>query len=150
MDPAQKTSAVFRIDQRKDAKLGLLSAGGVRTDIDQALFDADRDRNIPAALASARAEYELRTSIHVADALAWAEYRAGDVAAAVRHSAAALRTGTQDPLLLYRAGVIAEAAGDNARARALLSRSNELNPRYSVLFADDLAMRLQRLSATGQ
>lgn len=128
----------------------LLSAGGVRTDVDQALFDADRDRNIPAALASARAEYELRTSVHVADALAWAEYRAGDVAAAVRYSAAALRTGTQDPLLLYRAGVIAEAAGDKARARALLSRSNELNPRYSVLFADDLAMRLQRLSATGQ
>lgn len=126
----------------------LLAAAGVRTDIDQALFDADRGRNLPAALAAARAEYELRTSIHVADALAWAEYRAGDIASAVRHSAVALRTGTQDPLLLYRAGVIAEAAGDVERARALLARSSELNPRYSVLFADDLAERLQRLSAS--
>ena len=126
----------------------LLAAGGVRTDVDQALFDADHGRNIPAALTAARAEYELRTSIHVADALAWAEYRAGDLVAARRHSAEALRTGTQDPLLLYRAGVIADAAGDSVRARALLGQASGLNPRYSLLFADDLAERLRRLSAT--
>lgn len=128
----------------------LLATGGVRTDIDQAIFDADRDRNIPAALAAAQAEYEIRKSVHVVDALAWAEYRSGDLAAALRHSAEALRLGSRDPLLLYRAGVIAEAAGETSRARTLFGRASELNPRYSVLFADDLAMRLQRLSATGQ
>ena len=126
----------------------LLAASGVRTDIDQAIFDADRERNIPAALAAARAEYAVRKSVHVADALAWAQYRSGDVADALAHSADALRLGTKDPLLLYRAGVIAEAAGDASGARSLLMRSHELNPRYSLLFADDLAERLRRLSAT--
>ena len=126
----------------------LLAAGGVRTDIDQALFDADHERNLPAALAAARAEYEIRRSVHVADALAWAEYRTGDLVAARLHSADALRIGTRDPLLLYRAGVIAEAVGDGERARALFAQAHELNPRYSLLFADDLAERLRRLSAS--
>ena len=126
----------------------LLAAGGVRTDADQALFDADHERNIAAAVSAARAEYETRKSIHVAAALAWAEYRAGDLASAQRHSDEALRTGTKDPLLLYRAGVIADATGEISRARALLAQASELNPRYSVLFADDLAERLRRLSAT--
>lgn len=128
----------------------LLAAGGVRTDVDQALFDADHERNLTAALAAARAEYELRKSVHVADALAWAEYRAGDVEAARRHSDEALRLGSQDPVLLYRAGVIADAAGDAERARTLLAQSSFLNPRYSVLFADDLAERLRKLSASSR
>lgn len=126
----------------------LLATGGVRTDIDQAIFDADRARNIPAALAAARAEYAIRASVHVVDALAWAEFRSGDLAAARRHSDEALRLGTKDPLLLFRAGVIADAAGDVSRARALFVQAYELNPRYSLLFADDLAGRLRRLSAT--
>ncbi len=127
----------------------LLSAGGVRTDIDQALFDADRERNIPAALAAARTEYALRKTVFVVETLAWAEYRSGDLVTARRHSAEALRLGTQDPLLLYRAGVIAEAAGDTAQAKALFGRSSALNPRFSPLFADDLAARLRRLSPDG-
>jgi len=127
----------------------LLSAGGVRTDIDQALFDADRERNIPAALAAARAEYAIRKTVPVVETLAWAEYRSGDLAAARIHGAEALRLGTQDPLLFYRAGVIAEAAGDTAQAKALYRRATALNPRFSILFADDLAARLRRLSADG-
>jgi len=127
----------------------LLSAGGVRTDIDQALFDADRERNIPAALAAARTEYGIRKTVAVVETLAWAEYRSGDLAAARLHSAEALRLGTQDPLLIYRAGVIAEAAGDAALARSLYGRSAALNPRFSVLFGDDLAARLRRLTANG-
>ena len=53
-------------------------------------------------------------------------------------------------MLLYRAGVIADAAGDAERARTLLAQSSFLNPRYSVLFADDLADRLRRLSASSR
>lgn len=127
----------------------LLSAGGVRTDIDQALFDADHERNLPAALAAARTEYEIRKTVPVVGTLAWAEYRSGDLVAARRHSAEALRLGTQDPLLFYRSGVIAEAAGDVQQAKTLYGRASALNPRFSVLFADDLAARLGRLSANG-
>lgn len=128
----------------------LLSAGGVRTDIDQALFDADHERSLPAALAAARTEYELRKTVVVVGTLAWAELRSGDLAAARRHSEEALRLGTQDPLLLYRAGVIAEASGDLEQAKTLFTHSRDLNPRFSVLFADDLAARLRRLLAAGK
>jgi len=127
----------------------LLSAGGVRTDIDQALFDADHERNIPAALAAARTEYGIRKTVPVVGTLAWAEYRSGDLEAATRHSEEALRLNTQDPLLFYRSGVIAEAAGDRQQAKILYARATALNPQFSVLFADDLAARLRRLSAEG-
>lgn len=133
-----------------EAGWALLAASGVRTDIDEALFKADHERDSTAALAAVRTEYEARKSVHVADALAWAEYRSGDVASAVRHSAEALRLGTADPLMLYRAGIIAEAAGEPSAALALFTRASERNPRYSVLFADDLADRLRRLSASSR
>lgn len=126
----------------------LLAANGVRTDVDLSLFSADRARDLDGALAAARREYERRPkSIHVAQALAWAEHRAGDLAAARRHSEESLRLGTRDPLFLYRAGVIAQDAGDLDRARQLLGESAAANPAASVLFADDLARRLGELGA---
>ncbi|MGH2500394.1 MAG: hypothetical protein ACRDF0_09955, partial [Candidatus Limnocylindria bacterium] len=125
----------------------LLAASGVRTEIDLALFAADHARDLEASLAATRAEYAERRSVHVADALAWAEYRMGHLAAARAHSREALRLGTKDPLLLYRAGVIAHAAGDTEAAYTLLRRSHDLNPAFSLLFADDLAARLELLAA---
>ncbi|MFN2521063.1 MAG: tetratricopeptide repeat protein [Candidatus Limnocylindria bacterium] len=125
----------------------LFAANGVRTDVDLALFDADHLTDVDGALRAARAEYAVRQSVHVADTLAWAEYRAGLEDDALRHSVEALRLGSQDPLMLYRAGVIAAGGGDTARARSLLMRSAELNARFSLLFADDLASRLAVLGA---
>lgn len=121
----------------------LLAANGVRNDVDLALFDADHLRNGASSLAAARAEYAVRKSVHVADTLAWTEYRSGDVAVALAHSREATRLGTRDPLMLYRAAVIADAAGDAERASALLAVSGT-SPRFSLLFADDLARRLAR------
>jgi len=126
----------------------LLAANGVRTDVDLALFDADHGRNVASSLTAARSEYAVRPSVRVAEILAWTEYRSGDVASALAHSREATRLGTRDPLLLYRAGVIADAAGDGARAAALLRASAEASPRYSLLFAGDLAGRVRRLGAT--
>ncbi len=125
----------------------LFAANGVRTDVDLALFDADHLTDVDGALRAARAEYAVRQSVHVADTLAWAEYRAGLQDDALHHSGEALRLGSQDPLMLYRAGVIAADGGDTGRARSLLTRSAELNARFSLLFADDLASRLAVLGA---
>lgn len=124
----------------------LLAANGVRTDIDLALFNADHGRDLAGALQAARAEYEIRPSVHVADTLAWAEYETGDLASARAHSKEALRLGTRDPLMLYRAGVIAQANAETERAFELLKASSDLNPRFSILYADDLAARLRTLS----
>jgi tetratricopeptide (TPR) repeat protein len=129
-----------------DVERRLLIANGVRVDADLALFDADHGRDVAHAVDVVRAEYAIRPSVHIADILAWAELQSGDVAGALRHSVEALRLGTQDPLLLYHAGVIAQASGDNARAGTLLQRAYDLSPRFSFLWADDLERRLSELA----
>jgi tetratricopeptide (TPR) repeat protein len=127
----------------------LLAANGVRVDVDLALFDADHDLDLDGALEAAQSEYLIRPSVHVADALAWIEYRRGDLDAAAVHSREALRLGSHDPLMLYRAGVIAQAHGDPGRGRDLLQRSSELNPNFSIRWAPDLAARVATLTAGG-
>lgn len=128
----------------------LLAANGVRVDADLALFDLDRGIGNANALAAVRAEYAVRASTPVEIILAWAEYKNGDIAAAQRHAIDALRLGSRDPLVLYRAGVIADSAGDSGRAMALLRESSRMNPQFSVLYASDLAARLERLQAAVQ
>ena len=119
-------------------------------DADFALFDLDRGGDGTAALATARAEYAIRPSTTVEMILAWAEYRTGDRGAAQRHATDALRLGWRDPLTLYRAGVIADAAGDATRAATLLNASSQMNPEFSILYAEDLAARLAHLRAAAR
>jgi len=128
-----------------DVERRLLIANGVRADVDLALFDADHGHDLARAVEVARAEYAIRPSVHIADILAWAELKSGDAVSALRHSTKALRLGSRDPLLIYHAGVIAQATGDADRARELLWRAHDLNPRFALLWADDLARRLDDL-----
>jgi tetratricopeptide (TPR) repeat protein len=110
-----------------------LNAGaGVDVDMELALFDADHGADPAATLSRARGAYERRPSIYAADALAWALYRAGDYAAARRYSQEALRLGTRDAALHYRAGMIARAQGDKVAARELLEQALAINPYFSV------------------
>jgi len=132
-----------------DAIGRLFAANGVRMDLELAVFHADHGRNLDEALAAVQAEYALRPSVAVADALAWVEYRTGDLAGALVHRGEALRLGTRDPLMLYHAGVIAQANGDDEAARTLLSESAALNPRFSLRWADDLAARVDLLTSSG-
>jgi tetratricopeptide (TPR) repeat protein len=127
----------------------LQAANGVNVDIDLVLYNADRGLDVDGALEAARHEYARRPSVHVADALAWIEYRAGDLDAASEHSAVALSLGSRDPLMLYRAGVIAQDAGDDERARVLLATAHELNPQFSIRWAPDLARRVAALADQG-
>ena len=132
-----------------DAIGRLFVASGVRMDLELAVFQADRGGDLDAALAAARAEHALRPSVTVADALAWVEHRAGHQEDALAHSREALWLGTRDPLVLYHAGVIAQANGDDVAARRLLGESAALNPRFSLLWAGDLAARLAALAVGG-
>jgi len=143
------TGAADRQYALLDVERRLLIANGVRVDADLALFDADHGRDLARAVEVARAEYAIRPSIHIADILAWSEFQSGDHAAAFRHSVDALRLGSQDPLLLYHAGVIAHATGSDQRARELIRRAYELNPRFSLLWAEDLERRFHALDGQG-
>ena len=97
-------------------------------------------------VALARAAYARRPSIKAADTLAWALFKAGQTAEARRYADEALRLGTHDPLMLYHAGMIAQAQGDSAAARDFLARALEHNPNFSPLYAPLARQALANLS----
>jgi tetratricopeptide (TPR) repeat protein len=112
------------------AETALFQAAGVDVDLELALFEADHG-DAAVALGLAKQSYETRQTVRTADALAWASHRAGLNADAVRLSAEALRLGSRDPLLLYHAGMIALATGDEATARRQLTDALAIDPGFS-------------------
>lgn len=128
----------------------LFKVNGVDTDLELALFDADHGQDPQDALALARAAYQRRQSIKASDTLAWALFKAGQPAEARRYAEEALRLGTQDALMFYHAGMIAQAQGDTAAARGYLERALALNPHFSPLFAPRAQQVLgQRMKGEG-
>ncbi len=114
----------------------LFQAQGADVDLELALFEADHGD--PArAVALARAAYERRPGIRGAEALAWALYRAGDYAEARTQIDAALKLGTRDAVLLFRAALIARAGGDSAAAETLLAEARALTPYLPPLYAQE-------------
>jgi len=124
-------------------------ANGINTDVEMALFLADHDLRLDEALAQAQTAYQVQPgSIRAADALSWALYKAGRYDEAGVYSRAALRLATQDPLLLFHAGMISHESGDEVDARGYLSRALDANPRFSVLHADEAVGVLAELNAS--
>jgi tetratricopeptide (TPR) repeat protein len=125
----------------------LLRANGVDTDLEIALFNADHDIDLQPSLAKARAAYDARPSIHAADALAWTLYKTGNYKEAQKYSSEAMRLGTRDPLKLFHAGMISKALGEKEQAHAYLQQAVDLNPHFSLLYADEAADSLKTLKA---
>lgn len=99
---------------------------GQRDRLVLASFYAATNRNIDAALRLIDAERQVRTGIYVEDTYAWVLYRAGRLDEARAASDRALRWGTPDARLWYRAGVIRQAAG-HPDGRQLIDRALALN-----------------------
>lgn len=135
---AARSFALARVQER------LFTANGVDVDVELSLFDADHNFDPPATLALAKAARERRPSIKGADALAWAYAQSGDYQAAQPVIQDALHLGTQDPLMLFHAGMIAYHRGDLSAARTYLERVMALNPQFSVRYA---ALAKQTLAA---
>lgn len=110
---------------------------GVNVDLELALYEADHDAGADA-VASARDALEERPSILGHDVLAWNLYRDGQLDEAVEESAAALATGSEDPVLRFHAAAIAEADGDEAAARRHLQVVLDTNPRFSAFLLPEV------------
>jgi len=128
----------------------LYASGGVDVDLELALFDANRGHEPAATLARARRAFARRPGIYAADVLAWALYQTGDYQEAQTYSQQALRLGTQDALLFFHAGMIANRLGETAQARQYLERALMINPHFSILYADHARQVLEELHKTNE
>lgn len=131
-DAAEEQYTLVRVQSR------LLAANGVNSDLELALFAADRPQpgmDPWQVVEGARAAQAARPTIYAHDALAWALYRVGDYDAAWDQIVAALKLGTQDATLYFHAGSIARARGDAATARRYFEGALRINPYFSLLHA---------------
>lgn len=138
MAKADERYGLVRVIQR------LNQTAGMSVDLELALFEADYGDPV-TALQLARQAYTARPSIHAADVLAWALHRNGRSEEARPLSTESLRLGTQDALLHYHAGVIAQAVADAEGARLHLQQALTINPAFSPLLAEDARQRLAEL-----
>jgi tetratricopeptide (TPR) repeat protein len=102
-----------------------------------ALFLADHDRDLGDALRLVRAEAARRDDVHTADALAWVHFKRGELAAAKRASARALRLGTEDAAFHRHAEAIARALGRSRVAARHRRIAAALAPVVVALRAED-------------
>jgi tetratricopeptide (TPR) repeat protein len=112
-----------------------------------ALFYADHDVHARDAVALAERELRSRRDVYGWDAYAWTLYRLGRYEDAGDAIDEALRLGTRDARLLYHAGMISLALGDDDRAREELHRALAISPSFDPLQAPVARRALRGLSA---
>lgn len=110
-----------------------------------ALFYADHDRKLDEAVTLAETELTQRQDIYSFDTLAWVYYKKRRFADAQRMMTQALRLGTQDALLLFHAGMIAQGVGKTDDAATYLRRALEINPYFSPRDAETARTALAEL-----
>jgi tetratricopeptide (TPR) repeat protein len=110
-----------------------------------AIYYADHHLFPDAAYAIAKNELNARDDIFTDDTLAWAAAMDGRWDEARTRSAKAERYGTQNSLIDYHAGVIAEHFNDRTGAKAHFQRALALNATFHPAFADDARARLAAL-----
>jgi tetratricopeptide (TPR) repeat protein len=120
------------------------AAQGANTSTERAVFEAAHG-NPATAVELGRRAWHYTPSVRAADAYAWALSAAGRDREALRFSHRAMRLGSLDPVFLYHAGMVSLRAGDEPRARALLSRVLERDPWFSPLHSREARAALASL-----
>jgi tetratricopeptide (TPR) repeat protein len=141
-DQAEPQEALVRTMEQ------LYAANGVDTDLEMALFDADRGVEVERAVERLRGQWSWRPSVQVADALAWALYVHGDCPEADRFAHEALRLGTRDALTHFHAAKIALCLGDRDRAGSLLGQALSPNRSFSLRYATEAEELLRSLGTS--
>ena len=103
--------------------------------------------NYTEALQHALTEYERRPgNIDVCETVAGVRYKRGDVKEANEMIDKALKTNSQNALLLARAGLIKIKAGDKSKGLALLKRSMEINPFMDIFLRIEIQQHLNNVN----
>ena len=113
----------------------LLVAGGIRVDLESAVYRADQRIRPLETVALARRARAERPSIYGDDALGWALARAGRCDEALEWSRRSLRLGTRDAQLWFHHGYAAGCAGDTSAMTRSYTKALAINPNFSVRFA---------------
>ena len=88
-----------------------------------------KTNELDKALAHAKIEYDRRPdNIDVNETMAWVLYKRGEFPAAHKYMQVARRTGSQNPVLLARAGLILTKVGQAAAGQALIEKSLKTAP----------------------
>jgi tetratricopeptide (TPR) repeat protein len=111
-----------------------------------ALFYADRNIKLGQAAMLARNELEIRHDIYTWDTLAWVLYRNHQIPEANEAMKKAESLHTRDPLLLFHAGEIEHALGNDEAAERDLSNALHINPHFHVFYAQQAAETLSQIS----
>jgi tetratricopeptide (TPR) repeat protein len=111
-----------------------------------ALFYADHEIKLADALQFARNELGVRHDVYTWDTLEWVLYKNGQIQEAVAAMKKALSLNTQDPLLLFHAGMIYHSLGRDADSEQFLSRALKANPHFHVFYADLASRTLDEIA----
>ena len=121
---------------------------GVLANRDLALFYADHDIKLKEAEDFARKELGVRHDIYTWDALAWVLFKNGRTAEAAEAMKKALRLNTNDPLLLFHAGMIHYGLGQDSEAKEFLTRALQESPQFHIFYADLARKTLDELEGS--
>ena len=108
-----------------------------------ALFHADQGIKLLEAVELARKELEVRHDIYTWDTLAWVLYKSGRQEEAAAAMSKALVLQTNDPLLLFHAGMIYHDLARDDEAEDFLSRALKANPHFHILHAEEAGRTLE-------
>ena len=113
-----------------------------------AIYYVEHQIHLPEALTIARQEVQLRDDIYAEDTLAWAAAANGQWQEAETAALRSARYGTEDALLNYHQGVIAQHAGHRETAIMHLQQALHQNAKFHSSYADDARQRLADLTAS--
>ena len=115
-----------------------------------ALFHADHGVKLAEAVELARKELEVRHDIYTWDTLAWVLYKNGQLQEAAEDMNKALVLHTNDPLLLFHAGMIYHALNKDSDAENFLNRALKTNPQFHLFHADEARRTLEDIEASSR
>ena len=118
-------------DAALDEYLASVRQGGVHYYHHLADFYADAREDPAEAVTWARKDLALRSNFSTQGALAWALFKAGDVAESLRFIRQAVGSGVQDAGIFWTASTVSEAAGESAAAARFAAAANAINPHYA-------------------